>query len=365
MLRKLSNLALLMGAILLTGCLKNDNDGKKGQEYVVTEGAYIVNAGDPAHGVDGSLTYIDYSNGTAIRNIYPIGQNPSDVLVYGNKVYVVGCGTNTIYVLDKKTRTLIDKINTVDEMGEEAGIEPRYAVAYGSNTYVSTHGGYVAVIDTASLTITNKFKVGSYPEGMGVGVVSSNGSVKEVTLYVANSDNGNGNGSISKINLSSGSVSEIKNEKIKNPRNVIVGGTTAFVLDAGTIDDEGIQKNAGVYMVEDNDVSMLIENATGMSASGSAIVTYNFPKGSSSVSYRVCNLYYGNLSVFTLSGDSSKPISNPTSICVDPNTGYLIIGNPGYINIYDGNGNFADSFDIGENPVGICYSYGTAIYNGN
>ena len=118
-------------------------------------------------------------------------------------------------------------------------------------------------------------------------------------------------------------------------------------------------------MVEDNDVSMLIENATGMSASGSAIVTYNFPKGSSSVSYRVCNLYYGNLSVFTLSGDSSKPISNPTAICVDPNTGYLIIGNPGYINIYDGNGNFADSFDIGENPVGICYSYGTAIYNGN
>ena len=62
---------------------------------------------------------------------------------------------------------------------------------------------------------------------------------------------------------------------------------------------------------------------------------------------------------------NAEPISNPTSICVDPNTGYLIIGNPGYINIYDGNGNFADSFDIGENPVGICYSYGTAIYNGN
>ena len=359
MLRKLSNLALLMGAILLTGCLKNDNDDKKGQEYIITEGAYIVNAGDPAHGVDGSLTYIDYSNGTAIRNIYPIGLNPSDVLVYGNKVYVVGCGTNTIYVLDKKTRTLIDKINTVDEMGEEAGFEPRYAVAYGSNTYVSTHGGYVAVIDTASLTITNKFKVGSYPEGMGVGVVENNKSVKEASLYVANSDNGNGNSSISKINLGSGSISEIRT------RRIVAGGSTAFVLDAGSINEEGIQKNAGVYMVDGNDVAMLIEDATGMSASGSAIVTYNFPKGSSSVTYRVCDLYYGNLSYFTLSGDSSKPISNPTAICVDPNTGYLIIGNPGYINIYDGNGNFVDSFDIGENPVGISYSYGTAIYKGN
>ena len=364
MLRKLSNLALLMGAILLTGCLKNDNDGKKGQEYVVTEGAYVVDAGDPANSIDGNLNFIDFATGTAIRNIYPIGQNPSDVLVYGNKVYVVGCGTNTIYVLDKKTRTLIDKINTVDEMGEEAGIEPRYAVAYGSNAYVSTHGGYVAVIDTASLTITNKFKVGSYPEGMGVGVVENNKSVKEASLYVANSDNGNGNGSISKINLGSGSISEIMTEKIKNPRRIVVGGSTAFVLDAGSIDEEGIQKNAGVYMVDDNNVAMLIEDATGMSASGSSIVTYNFPKGSSSVSYRVCNLYYGSLSVFTLSGDSSKPISNPTAICVDPNTGYLMIGNPGYINIYDGNGNFVDSFDIGVNPIGVCYSYGTAIYNG-
>jgi YVTN family beta-propeller protein len=365
MLRKLSNFALLMGAILLTGCLKNDNDGKKGQEYVVTEGAFIVDAGNPSNGIDGSLNFIDFATGTAVRNIYPIGQNPSDVLVYGNKVYVVGCGTNTIYVLDKKTRTLIDKINTVDEMGEEAGFEPRYAIAYGSNAYVSTHGGYVAVIDTASLTITNKYKVGSYPEGMGVGVVENNKSVKEASLYVANSDNGNGNGSISKINLGSGSISEIRTEKIKNPRRIVVGGSTAFVLDAGSIDEEGIQKNAGVYMVDGNDVAMLIEDATGMSASGSAIVTYNFPKGSSSVTYRVCDLYYGNLSYFTLSGDSSKPISNPTAICVDPNTGYLIIGNPGYINIYDGNGNFADSFDIGENPVGICYSYGTAIYNGN
>jgi YVTN family beta-propeller protein len=118
MLRKLSNFALLMGAILLTGCLKNDNDGKKGQEYVVTEGAFIVDAGNPSNGIDGSLNFIDFATGTAVRNIYPIGQNPSDVLVYGNKVYVVGCGTNTIYVLDKKTRTLIDKINTVDEMGD-------------------------------------------------------------------------------------------------------------------------------------------------------------------------------------------------------------------------------------------------------
>ena len=361
-LRKLSSFALLMGAVLLTGCLKSESNNNGNQEYLVTKGAYIINAGDPANGVDGSLAFIDYNTATVTHNIYPIGQNPSDVMVYGNKVYVVGCGTNTIYVLDKNTNTLLDKINTIDEMGEEAGFEPYYAVAYGSNAYVSTHGGYVAVIDTTSLTITNKFKVGSYPEGMGVGVVES-GSTKEASLYVANSDNGNGNGSISKINLGTGSVTEFKSENIKYPRRVVVGGNTAFVLDAGTIDEEGKQNGAGVYMLADNNVSLLIKDATGMSASGSSIITYNYPKGSSKVEYKVCNLYYNSLSTFYLYGDTSNPITNPSAICIDPNVGYMLIANPGYVNMYDGNGNFIKSFDVGENPIAISYSYGTQKYN--
>ena len=355
-----------MGTLLLTGCLKSESKDYGNQEYIVTEGAYVVNAGDPANGKDGSLTYLDYlsgNTGTVVSNVYPVGSNPSDVLVYGNKVYVVGCGTNTIYVLDKKTRSLIDKINTVDELGEEAGIEPRYAAAYGNKVYVSTHGGYVAVIDTTSLTINaNPIKVGSYPEGMGIGVTKDNsGNVTDVTLWVANSDNGNGNGSLSKINLNSGSVTEVKNDLIKNPHSVLVAGSNAYVLDYGTIDADGKQKNNGVYYVSGNNVSLLIDGATGMSAASTSIITYNYPKGSSSVDYKVYNLYYSTLSSFYLSGDSAHPITNPSYIALDPNAGYLLIANPNYINMYDGNGNFVKTFETGDNPCSICYSYGTQV----
>ena len=300
--------------------------------------------------------YIDYNTAATISDVYPVGKNPSDVMVYGDKVYVVGCGTNTIYVLDKKTRSLIDKINTVDEMGEEAGFEPCYAAAYGSNAYVSTHGGYVAVIDTVSLTITNKFKVGSYPTGMGVGTVETN-SVKEATLYVCNSDNGNGNGSISKINLGTGSVTEVKNDYIKNPRKVVVSGSTAFVLDYGSIDADGKQTGNGVYLLSDSGSGLLIDGATGMSAGGTSIVTYNYPLGSSKVEYRVYNLYYNTLSTFYLNGGTDYPITNPTAISVDPNTGYVLIASPGYVNMYDNNGNFVKSFAAGAYPCSICYSY--------
>ena len=361
MCRKLFSFALLMGAVLLTGCLKSEGNENQGKEYIVTEGAYVVNSGDPENGKDGSLSYIDYNTSTVVNNIYPIGSNPSDVLVYGGKVYVVGCGSNSIYVLNKKNRTLIDKINTVEEMGDDAGLEPNSVAAYGSNVYVSTHGGYVAVIDTTSLTITNKFKVGSYPEGMGVGVVESNSTTKEATLYVANSDNGNGNGSISKINLGTGSVSEIKNDLIKNPRKVVVGGTSAFVLDYGTKDADGNQKGNGVYFVSDNNVSLVIDGATDMTAGGSTIVAYNYLAESNKAEYKVCNLYYNTVSTFYLNGDSSNPITKPSAINVDPNTGYLLIGTSGYTNLYDSNGNFIKSFGTGDNPCSICYSYGVQV----
>ena len=361
MIRKLFSVALLMGTILLTGCLSNESDNNQSQEYVVTKGAYVVNAGDSTNGNKGSLMYIDFSTNTINNNVYPVGSNPTDVLVYGNKVYVVSCDDNAIFVLNKNNNSLIEKISTTEEMGDDAGVEPRYATAYGSNVYVSTHGGYVAVIDTVTTTLVNKFKVGSYPEGLGVGVTESN-STKEASLYVANSDNGNGNGSISKINLGTGSVTEIKNDKIQNPQSVVVAGSTVFYLDYGKIDNDGNQKENGVYVISDNTVTKIIDGATGMSASGTSIVTYNYPKGSSEVKYSVYNLYYGTLSTFYLSGDSSKPITNPKFISVDPNSGYLTIGNPGYVNMYDGNGNFYKSYEAGSNPSNICYSYGVEVY---
>lgn len=368
MCRKLFNFALLMGTVLLTGCLKSESNNNSGsQEYVITEGAYILNAGDPANGKDGSLTFLDYqadNTANVISNIYPVGNNPTDVLVWGNKVYIAGCGTNTIYVLDKKTRSLIDKINTVEEMGEEAGFGPSHLASYGSNVYVSTHGGYVAVIDTTSLTVNaSPIKVGSYPEGMGIGVTKdSNGNISDITLWVANSDNGNGNGSLSKVNLKTGSVTEVKNDLISNPRSVLVAGSNAYVLDYGTIDTDGNQKNNGVYYVSGSNVSLLIEGATGISAASTSIITYNYPKGSDKVEYKVYNLYYDTLSNFYLNGGSAYPsITNPTAIALDPNAGYMLISNPNFINMYDGNGNFVKSFDTGDNPCSICYSYGTQV----
>jgi hypothetical protein len=296
-----------------------------------------------------------------------LGGTPNSVMCYGNKVYVAGSDENAVFVLDKKTFKLIERISTTDEMGEAEGVMPRSLTAYDNNVYVSTYGGYVGVIDTLDLSVRNMYKVGSYPEGMAIGTKDN-----LVYLYVANSDYGNGNGSISVVNLSSGSVSEIKG--VRNPQELAVAGDNIFVLDWGYYDESWVQKEAGVYLINGSNVQKIIPDATGMAAAGYNIVTFNAPYDSSKkVSYSIFNVAYGSLSTFTLSGDGANRIESPAAISVDPNTGYVLIASrkmnpdtgypdysaPGFINMYTGNGEYVKTFDTGVEPHQITFLYGT------
>ena len=370
----LSFAVMMMGSALLTGCLSdNDSDSGSGdQTVIVTEGALVVNNGSSYNGINGSLTYIDYKNDASREININLGGTPNDVMVYGDKVYVAGSDENTVFVLDRKTFNLISKISTVGEMGAEEGAMPRALEAWGSNVYVSTYGGYVGVIDTLTYTIRNMYEVGSYPEGMAV---SERDGVP--FLYVANSDYGNGNGSISIINLSSGTVSKLENEKIKNPQEIAAGGDLIYVLDWGSYDENWNQTGAGVYVISGSNVQQLIPDATGMTAGGYNIVTFNAPYGSSTTTYSIYNALYGSVSSFYLSGDSSSPVFSPAAIAIDPNTGNVLIASrpkdpdtgypsyamPGYVNIYRSNGEFYKSYPVGVEPHAIAFTYTTAKYS--
>lgn len=377
----LSLAVLAMGSTLLTGCLGDSKNDNEVTEYVVTNGALIINNGSMSSGIDGSLTFLDYSvsEGLAKQNVFKsannmsLGGTPNDVMVYGNKVYITGSDENAVFVLDKRTFKLLEKISTTDEMGEK-GAMPRHLEAYGPRVFFTTYGGYVGIIDTLSLSIReNPYKVGSYPEGMTIGSDDNGANIK---LYVANSDYGNGNGSISIINLSSGTVSELKNEKIHNPQELAVAGDVVYVLDWGYYDENWVQKEAGVYRIEGSNVQKVVPDATGMAAAGYNIITFNAPYDSGKqTTYSVYNIAYGTLSNFTLTGDSANPIVSPAAISVDPNTGYVLIASrnmgeygypdyasPGFVNMYTGNGQFVKTFATGVEPHAISYLYGTAKY---
>ena len=374
----LSLAVMALGSTLLTGCLGDDNNNNEKQEYIVTDGVLIVNNGNARSGIDGSLTFLDYDAGDAKQNVFKnangmsLGGTPNDVMCYGEKVYVAGSDENAVFVIDKKTFRLIEKISTTEEMGDADGVMPRHLAGYGGKVFVSTYGGYVGVIDTLTLSMRNKYKVGSYPEGMTVGAKNN-----VPFLYVANSDYGNGNASISIINLSTDAISEFKNEKIRNPQELAVAGEDIYVLDWGYYEaDENynyFRKEAGVYLISESSVKKVIPDATGMAAAGYNIVTFNAPYDSGKqTTYSIYNIAYGTLSTFYLTGDTSNPIVSPAAINVDPNTGYVLIASrkmnadtgypdyaaPGFVNMYTGSGQFIKTFATGVEPHQMTYLYG-------
>jgi len=382
----LSFVMMVMGASLLTSCL-SDNDNKNNQPITVpvTTGLYVVNNGQWNQN-NGSLTYFDYKTMTAQELLGPgeLGDTPNDAYTKGDTIFIAVNTDNMIVVYNKKTNSVIDRVSTTEEMGEIEGNGPRHIIGYGKYIYFTTYGGYVAQMDAKELTVTDKVKVGSAPEDLSLG-----GTSDAPVLYVANSDYGYGNASVSKVTVKAngfGAVETITSEKIQNPQDILAVGNGFYYIDWGHYtDDYSKQLDAGLYYYENGAVSLLVENATGMGvgmvyaagyAVGYNIVTFNNPYGSDSKpSYNTYNTYTRSKTTLTLTGDTGNEIFSPAAIAVDPLTGNIIIASrakdpdtgsasftlPGYANIYNYNGQFVkgSNFQTGIEPHMIGFTLGT------
>ncbi len=359
---------MAMGSVLLTGCLSNDDKSTdiSDVEVVITKGALVLCKGNSELNIPGSLHFIDMENGNARQLGVNIGKDPSEVYVYGSKVYITCTGEDAVLVLSTRDYTLLEAIDTKDEMGEEEGAGPRGLTGYGSKVYVSTNGGYVGVIDTTSIAMTGTpYKVGGKPEGMGVALNSNN----VPQLYVCNND-----GYYTTIDLSQGSVSESKPAMLHSPSQVAAASfetsTVLFMLDNGQM-EEGVQKDAGVYAVSSSSVEKIIPDATGMTAAGQYIVTYNAPAGSTTPFYSLYNVNsYAGYTAFPKGGDTQYPIVEPTAISMDPNTYGVYIGSAaadptgaGFVNIYRLDGAFERNYPVGNRPEDIAFVYRVAKYS--
>lgn len=218
---------LLMGTAVMTSC-SDDNDGPETYLQEYSTGAYVVNSGNMYNKIESSLTAIDYASSTATQKVFktangrPLGDTANDGIVYGNKIYLAVDQSNTIEVIDKKTKQSIKQIKTTELLGNAEGAHPRHIIAGGGNVYFTTYGGYVAAVDTTSFALQKKWQVGNYPEGLVFG---------NHTLYVANSNYGAGGGNISCINLSNDNVETKNIEGVNNPTGIYYAAGLLYVLD--------------------------------------------------------------------------------------------------------------------------------------
>lgn len=186
-MEKTSLRTLLLAALVLLaiGCrrippIPDDNpDIVNPEEHLATiAGVYVLNESNMGNN-KASLDYFDYATGEYYTNIF-LARNPqmtkdlgdvgNDLQIYGNKLYAVINCSNIVEVMDAATAT---------HEGEIAIPNCRYIVFHEGYAYVSSFAGpvemnpnarrgYVAKIDTATLSIVDTLLVGYQPEQMAI-----------------------------------------------------------------------------------------------------------------------------------------------------------------------------------------------------
>lgn len=369
---------LLMGTAVMTSCDPAE-DYPETYLQVYSTGAYVVNSGNMYSNIESSLTAIDYASSTATQNVFKtangrsLGNTANDGIVYGNKIYLAVDQSNTIEVIDKKTKQSIKQIKTTDLLGKAEGAEPRHISADGGKVYFTTYGGYVAAVDTTSFSLQKKWQVGSYPEGL----VIAHGNI-----YVANSNYGKGGGNISCINLSNDKVETKNIEGVNNPTSIYYVSNVLYVLD------NPVYGPAPDYATTGENALRAVSFAEGKSqkvADGNYAVCVT-PGATTRMNvvrpyFLVLNAPYGGTpSVSALAAGSTQaqtmtlsemPVS-PCGIFADPLNGHIFVlsyrlgdkGNPdyngnGYVVEYDRAGQKQHEYETG---VGSCAMFFDSAY---
>ena len=368
-MKKLLSIAAIAAMCITTFTACSDDDGTQTpppSTVTVTDGLFIINAGNASQQIYGSLTFIS-KDGTVAQDAFrtannrSLGNTPNDAIIHGSKLYIAVTGENTIEVVDRNTLKS-EQINTTELMGDDKGKQPRRLAASGKYVYVSTFDGYVAQIDTTDYTLANIYQAGSYPEGLAL-----QGSY----LYVANSDYGNGvNPSLSCIDLNTGTVTDFKDALIMNPTGFATIGNNLYILDAGRYDENWNQADAGVRLIQNGNVTKVVD-ATMMAvdAQRGLIYTVNAPYTypATPVTYNVYDISTGETKTFVSGDDIEYPAAIAvdevsgdvyvTSYKIDPDTGYADYFNNGYVNQYKADGTFVRQFATGVGPTALVFNY--------
>lgn len=369
---------LLMGTAVMTSCDPAEDDPETYLQ-VYSTGAYVVNSGNMYSKIESSLTAIDYASSTATQNVFKtangrtLGNTANDGIVYGNKIYLAVDQSNTIKVIDKKTKQSIKQIKTTDLLGNAEGVHPRHIIADGGKVYFTTYGGYVAAVDTTDFALQKKWKVGNYPEGL----VFGNGN-----LYVANSNYAAGGGNISCINLSNDNVETKNIEGVNNPTSIYYASNVLYVLD------NPVYGPAPDYAATGENALRAVSFAEGKSqkvADGNYAVCVT-PGATTRMDvvrpyFYVLNAPFGGTSsVSVLVAGSTQPQAltlsempvSPCGIFVDPLNGHIFVlsyrlGDSGYAD-YNGNGYVVEYDRAGqklheyETGVGSCAMFFDSAY---
>jgi hypothetical protein len=344
---KLLSYVLLIS--LFFSCRKKENsNGITNSELttgilVLNEGLFNLN--------NASLSWIDKTNGTINGAVFEqnagrlLGDTGNDMLRYGSKLYIVVNVSSTIEILDARS---LKSIKQIAMLNNGIAKQPRNCIASNGKIYVSCFDGYVDVIDTTTLLIEKRIKVGTNPESL---------LIKDNVLLVSNSGGLNGpkmDSTISVVDLST------QNEINK----LVVGTNPGRIVDA---------HNDDIYVIVRGNYQQIPSRLKRVNISeGKVVKSFDFDIADIVQFEQNYLIKEGGSSSIALFSSKEETIVNSTFINLNPVKTYYRIQcvenqkrivvldannfvNTGYLFEYNFSGELLNKYHVGLNPNTVIY----------
>ncbi|GAB5418664.1 MAG: hypothetical protein Crog4KO_04210 [Crocinitomicaceae bacterium] len=341
---------LILVSLLLVGCKEDQPepfvptvDKLENGMVVLCEGLYQQN--------NSTISWVQLPGGAQDASFFEtktaraLGDTGNDMLRYGGKIYIVVNVSSTIEVMNALDFTPVKQIEMM-EGGQPK--QPRSLAFANGNVYITCYDGYVDVLDTSSLEVSQRIAVGANPEGLAV---SNN------KLYVANSGGlnfPNVDTTVSVIDLTSNT--ELQKITVgMNPGGVFANDAgEVFVIargDYGGVPSRLRKIDATTDQVVNASYGFDISGMSAMSATdmivydADGVYRFNFQTDQVEETFAI------NMSaVNTLYGVKYQPTEN--ALYLMDAMGFT---NQGVIRKYDTSGNFISSYQVGLNPSKILF----------
>lgn len=334
------------------------------------KGFFLLNEGNMGSN-KATLDYFDYTTGVYNKNIFAernpnvvmeLGDVGNDIKIYGDKLYAVINCSNIVEVMDVTTAEHITQVSVPNCRFLTFDEGYAYVSSYAGPVQIdpSSRLGYVAKIDTATMTIVDTCTVGYQPEEM----VISGGK-----LYVANSGGynpANYDNRVSVIDLQSFTVIDEIEVEINLCRMLLDYQGQIWVSSRGDYYD--VASNTYVIDPSTNKVTDTLDVAcSAMALYGDSLYVFgtewSYLTQSSSVSYAVINTETKEVLTRSFITDGSETdIEVPYALAVNPVSGDIFIGDaknyvtPGKLFCYSSSGKLKWSVTTGDIPASIAFT---------
>jgi DNA-binding beta-propeller fold protein YncE len=345
------NILFFIIAVLLIGC-KKDEPIKNNNASSYQNGILVLNEGLFQQN-NATLSWVNFESKEVTNQVFlsennrPLGDTGNDMAIYGGKLYIVVNSSSTIEVVDVKTLKSIKQIS-MQYNGQDQ--QPRFIKFNGNKAYVTSYDGYINVLDTSSLSIIQRIKVGANPEGL---------DIHGGQLFVANSGGlsfPDVDSTVYKIDLETNTVTD----------TFVVGDNPGDVV---------IDSESDIYVVKRGDYGQSSPSELMRVNSNGTVINLSIPasfitkKGEFLyISYYDYDNGEGTVSLFNMSTESIMSNSIIDGSAIETLYGVypseigtiyahdaMSFTNSGYIRSFNSSGVLTESFNVGLNPTKIIF----------